>query len=207
MKPAAFLTLILLAACARSEDATVNAGNAAETIVEQVRSSGGGEEETAIGEWRTALQDERPAIEFGALGTPPAVTIVCGERGGLIIQRRGALAPGASPTLSVSVGGQGQQLRVVPGTGATPTQNAAIPPGDTLIAEMAQAQSPISLRFGDSAPLLLPQSPLIGQFSQTCASGGTTRLGAGAAGNTIGNAAEPANAAAPANETNAAAPR
>jgi hypothetical protein len=206
MKPAAFLPLVLLAAaCARSEDASVQPTESNERAVEQVRTTAGDDEETAIGSWRMALQDERPALEFGSQGTSPLITMVCGERGGLVLQRRGAMAPGSSPTLSVSVGGQGRQLTVVPGTGATPTQNAAIPPGDTLIQQISSAQAPIAMRFGDGTPLLLPQNALIGQFAQTCASGGTVRAPAGGEGNSVEAAAS--NAAAPANETNTAPAR
>jgi hypothetical protein len=112
------------------------------------------------------------------------------------------MAPGSSPTLSVSVGGQGRQLPVVAGSGATPTQNAAIPPGDELIRQMATADAPIALRFGDGTPLLLPQTPLIGEFAQICATGGTARTPASPAAPAGNNAADaPANSAAPANET------
>ncbi|HEY0012270.1 MAG TPA: hypothetical protein VGB79_05400 [Allosphingosinicella sp.] len=217
MKPAAFLTLILLAACARSEPASQSSEVNNQIAVEQVRDTGGDEEETALGQWRMALQGERQALEFGPQGSAAIVTIVCGERNGLVLQRRGVLPPGTSPTLSVSVGGQGRQLPVAAGTGAVATQNASIPPGDELIQLISAAQAPISLRFGDSTPLLLPPNALIGQFAQSCASGAGGRIGAAAgadaAGNAIGNAAGNAaapvemNAAAPANETKAAPAR
>lgn len=208
MKPAAFLpplmaTLLLTAACARSEPASDTPAEANQTAVEKVRNTGGGEEETALGQWRMALQGDRQALEFGPQGAAAVVTMVCGERNGLVIQRRGVLPPGASPTLSVSVGGQGRQLPVAGGSGAVATQNASIPPGDELIQLVSTARAPISLRFGDSTPLILPPSPLIGQFAQSCARGTAGRIGAGAEGNSVGDA--PANAAAPA-ELNAAAP-
>jgi hypothetical protein len=213
MKQAAVLTLILLAACARSEPATQSSEVDNRIAVEQVRDTGGNEEETALGQWRMALQGERQALEFGPQGSVAIVTMVCGERNGLVLQRRGVLPPGASPTLSVSVGGQGRQLPVAAGTDAVATQNASIPPGDELIQLISAARAPISLRFGDSTPLLLPPNALIGQFAQSCASGAGGRIAAGtdagAAGNaisnTVGNAAAPAetNAAAPAAETKA----
>jgi hypothetical protein len=216
MKPAAFLTLILLAACARSEDASVRPEESNESAVERVRATGGDDQETALGEWRMALQGERQALEFGPRGSTALITMVCGERNGLVLQRRGALPPGSSTTLSVSVGGQGRQLPVTAGTGAVATQNSSIPPGDELIQLMASAAAPISLRFGDGTPLLLPPDPLIGRFAQSCAGGTGGRIAAGGEaageGNAIGNAAEPAapaadNAAAPANGTNAAPAR
>jgi hypothetical protein len=208
MKPAAFLPLILpailvAAACARSEPASDTPADAGQTAVEKVRDTGGGEAETALGQWRTALQGDRQALEFGPQGAAALVTMVCGERNGVVLQRRGVLAPGASPTLSVSVGGQGRQLPVTAGTGAVATQNASIPPGDELIQLISTAQAPISLRFGDSTPLMLPPSELVGRFAQSCARGMAGRIDTGADGNSVG--AAPANAAAPA-EMNAAAP-
>jgi len=208
MKPAAFLppilpAILLAAACARSEPATDSPSDANQTAVEKVRSTGGGEEETALGGWRVALQGDRQGLEFGPQGASALVTMVCGERNGVVIQRRGVLPPGASPTLSVSVGGQGRQLPVTAGSGAVATQNASIPPGDELIQLIATAQAPISLRFGDSTPLILPPSELIGRFAQSCATGAAGRIDAGADGNSVGDV--PANAAAPA-ALNAAAP-
>jgi hypothetical protein len=213
MKPAAFLPLILLAACARSEPASQSSDANGHVEVEQVRDTGGDEEQTALGAWRMALQGERQALEFGPQGSAALVTIVCGDRNGLVLQRRGALPPGASPTLSVSVGGQGRQLPVAAGTGAVATQNAPIPPGDELIQLISTAQAPISLRFGDSTPLLLPPSPLVGRFAQSCASGGAGRIEGegiegGVEGNMAGNASAPlgGNEAAPAPAGNATSP-
>jgi hypothetical protein len=202
MKPFAVLGLVLLAACARSEDASVKPTESNGTSVEQVRSTGDDDQEPALGDWRMALQGERPSLEFGPQGATPVITLVCGDRGGLILQRSGALAPGSSPTLSISVSGQGRQLPVAPGTGPTPTQTVSIAPGDTLIQQMATAQAPIALRFGGDTPLILPRSPLIGQFAQTCAGGGTARAG-GAETNSVAAAGD----AAPSNETNAAVAR
>ena len=209
MKPAAAaLSLILLAtACARTEDASVRPpeSNGTYSAVEQVRAQNGDEREPALGEWRRALQEERPALEFGPAGTAPLLTLVCGERGGLLLQRPGVIAAGAAPTLSVTVGGQGRQLPVIPVQGATPMQQAPIGPGDTLIQQLASAQGPIALRTGDGTQIILPQSPLIGQFAQGCSTGFPREAAGGAeapGGNAQAAAATPAT-----NETNAASGR
>ena len=204
MKPAAMFFLLMLAGCARTEDASVRPAEGNGSGVEQVRATGGDEQEPALGEWRAALQEERPALEFGPAGTPPLLTIVCGERGGLVMQRRGALPPGAAPTLSVTVGGQGRQIPVSAGTGPTAIQNASIAPGDTLLQQLATAQAPIALRFGDGTQLILPQSPLIGRFAQSCA-GGRNRVADTEA--PAGNAQAAASDNAVSNEANAAAGR
>ena len=203
---AAAISLILLAACARSEDASVRPAESNEgyNSVERVRAQDTGDQEPALGEWRRALQEERPALEFGPAGTAPLLSFACGERGGLVLQRPGALASGAAPTVSVTVGGQGRQLPVVAVSGATPMQRADIPAGDTLLQQLAGAQAPIALRFGDGTPLILPHSPLIGEFARSCASGGGREAGAAAP---AGNAQAAAPEAAAGNETNAAATR
>jgi hypothetical protein len=209
MKPAAAaFFLILLAACARTEDASVRPAesNDSYSAVEQVRDQAGDDREPALGEWRRALQEEQPALEFGPTGTAPLIMIVCGERGGLVLQRSGAPAPGASPTLSVTVGGQGRQLSVVSTGGATPVQRTTLAPGDLLIQQLAVATAPIALRFGDGTQLLLPHSPMIGQFAQGCSTGFPREAAAGAPaadGNGQAAAAQPPAS----NETNGAAAR
>jgi hypothetical protein len=199
IKPAAVFALILLAACARTEDASVRPqeSNDSNRTVEQVRQPVADPEEQALGEWRLGLQQERQALEFGPSGTTPLVTIVCGDRGGFVLERPGALPPGAAPSLSVAIGGaQARQLPLTTGTGATAVQSATIAAGDPLLQQLASAQGPIALRFGDGSPLVLPQSPLIGQFAGSCAGG--QPLGGGAEQN--GAAAAPENAASNASE-------
>lgn len=205
MKPAVLFSLILVAACARSEDASVRPAESNDSAAQQPRRDASEEQELTVGEWREALEGERPSLEFGPAGTTPILTIVCGEGGGLVVARRGSLPAGASAMLGVTVGTQTRQLPVTVGTGATETQNAAIPAADPLIAQWAAAQAPVTMRFGDGTPLLLPPTPLLGTFSRTCASGGGRATAPAAAGAEPGAAD---NAAAPAgNETNAAAER
>jgi hypothetical protein len=213
MKPAAAaFCLILLAACARTEDASVQPAESGENFseVEKVRNPGSDDREPALGEWRRTLLEDRQALEFGPAGTAPLLTVVCGERGGLVLQRSGAPAAGAGTTLSVTVGGQGRQLPVAVSSGLTPMQRSTIPPGDTLIQQLAAAEDPIALRFGDGTPLILPESPLIGQFAQGCSTGfPRAGAGAGAAADADGDGqAAAANAQAPAaGEANSATGR
>ena len=200
MKPAAAaFAVLLLAACARTEDASVSPPEGNEAV-ERVREEGADEREPALGEWRRAFQDEQPSLEFGPAGTAPVLTILCGERGGLLIQRAGAPAPGAAPTLSITVAGQGRQLPMAPVAGATPVQRASIPAGDTLIQQLGAASAPIQLRFGDGTPLVLPHSPMIAAFAQGCASGFTRERAEEPAGNNV-------QAPAATEETNAASAR
>jgi hypothetical protein len=200
------ISLALLAACARTEDADAGGGNESYAGVEQVRSGDTEEQEPSLGEWRNGLMEDQAALEFGPRGTAPLLSIVCAERGGLIFQRHGAVASGAAPMMSISVAGQGRQLPVTPVAGATPMLRASVASGDALLTQLANAQGPITLRSGDGTPLILPPSPLIGRFAEGCATGRQqSRTAAGAAGENQAlpaeapaAAAEPANKAAPA---------
>ena len=199
MKPTAALSQILLAACARSEDASVRPAESNDSFsaVEQIRAQNADEREPALGEWRRGLQDDQPALEFGPAGTAPLVTIGCAERGGFTLQRAGAVAPGSAPTLTVAVGGQTRQLTMTAAADGSAAQRTTLAAGDPLIQQLASAQAPITLRFGDGTALILPQSPMIGQFSEGCSNG----FPRGTVGGD-GNGQAPA-----ANETNAAAER
>lgn len=171
MKPAVPLTLafLLLAACARDEDASVRP---AETNgVERVGDNEQEEERPALGEWRRTLLEEQPALEFGPDGTQALITLACGADRGIVIQRPGPLASGAQPHLSVTVGGQARQLQLTGVGGTTPGIRAAVPAGDPLLGQIAGSAGPIRIAFGDGTSLILPPSPLIGQFIQACASG------------------------------------
>ena len=70
----AAFALVLLAACARSEDAVLLPldNNQAEAAVETVRPDRD-DQELALGAWRETLQDEQRALEFGPTGAPPHV--------------------------------------------------------------------------------------------------------------------------------------
>lgn len=191
---AAPLCLALLAACARTEDADASAEptNEPYNVAEPVRTASA-EDEVALGSWRRSLQEDQAALEFGPQGTAPVLSIVCGERGGIVLQRHGALASGSSPAISISINAQGRQLPATAAGGATPMLRANIAAGDALLAQLAEASGPITIRTGDGPPLVLPPNELIGEYAASCA-GGTAASRAA----TAPNAANAANAAAPA---------
>ena len=74
---------------------------------------------------------------------------------------------------------------------------ASLSPSDELATNLARAAEPIAIRIGDSPPLILPPSQLIGTYIGQCASGGLTT----ARSDATGNASSSSNAAAPANVT------
>ena len=165
-------------------------GNDSARTVETVRPERD-DEEPALGEWRATLQDEQRAIEFGPRGAPPLFSIVCDARRGLLLQRHGLEPAGDLPVMLVSVGSETRRLAVTGGEGPIPMLRASLNGSDTLVAALARTTTPIAIRIGDSAPLILPASPMIGAYIGECQSGAlpASRADANA------NAAAAANAA------------
>ena len=184
--------IVLLAGCARSEDASLvpSGGNDSARTVETVRPERD-DEEPALGEWRATLQDEQRAIEFGPRGAPPLFSIVCDARRGLLLQRHGLEPAGDLPVMLVSVGSETRRLAVTGGEGPIPMLRASLNGSDTLVAALARTTTPIAIRIGDSAPLILPASATIGVYIGECQTGAlpASRADANA------NAAAAANAA------------
>ena len=186
--------ILLLCACARSEDATVNGNTNQLQPVERVHTSNSDEEEIAIGEWRETLQDDNGALEFGPRGVTPLFSFRCEARHAVALQRHGVVETGDLPTMLVSVGSETRRLAVTSVDGAVPMLRASLAPNDPFIATLSDAAEPIVVRIGETPPLALPTSPSIGAFLERCETGAApvTELPAAA------NAAAPANEAAPA---------
>ncbi len=166
------LIALLLVGCARSEDAaTVANVDGADRAVEGTKAPAEDDEEVAIGEWRESLQDEFAALEFGPAGATPLFSLRCDDRGGVLLQRHGTAATGDLPVMLVTIGNETRRLPVITAGGTIPMLRAVLPPRDPLLATF-RAPSPITVRIGDAAPLVLPPSPTIGTFVSVCASGG-----------------------------------
>ncbi len=72
----------------------------------------------------------------------------------------------------VTIGNDTRRLAVTSGTGPVPMLRAGLTARDPLLSTLAQEGSPITVRVGDSPPLVLPPSATIGEFVSLCASGG-----------------------------------
>lgn len=194
------LSLLLLAACARSEDASTlpSDTNGLAVPVEQVRPTADDDSQLAIGEWRDSLQDDAQALEFGPSGAAPLFSLRCDSRRGVVLQRHGVPPSGDLQMMLVTIGNDTRRLAVTGGTGPIPMLRAALTARDPLLSTLAQEGSPITIRVGDSPPLLLPPSPLIGEFVSLCASGGGQGADGGAEAN-MASAEEEADG--PENET------
>jgi hypothetical protein len=170
------LALILLAACARSEEATFSSiGNESGTAVETVRTSEGEDDEIALGEWRTGLHEEQATLEFGPSGAPPSFSLRCDARRGTLLQRHGAASSGDLPVMLVTVGSETRRFAVTSAGGAIPMLRATLPANDQFRPVLAGAETPITVRIGDSPPLVLPPSPLAGAYMTGCANGENQR--------------------------------
>jgi len=192
------LALLLLAACARSEEASMGPADSNQAVqkVETVRPERN-DEELALGEWRESLQEEQQALEFGPTGAPPLFSLRCDARRGILLQRHGLAPSGDLPVMLVSVGSETRRLAVTGSGGPNPMLRAALNASDQLLTILGRAATPIAIRIGDSPPLNLPPSPMIGTYIAECASGGASR---GGGADAAGNGAAPANEAASAGD-------
>ena len=125
-RSALLFTLVLLAGCARSEDASV-AGDVNELppAIERAPQREAENEEIALGAWRETLQEDTAALEFGPEGTPPQFSLRCAANRGLLLQRHGAVPMGDLPTMQVAVGREDRRLAVTASGGSVPVRLTA----------------------------------------------------------------------------------
>lgn len=164
--------IVLTAGCARSEDATVGSADANQSgqAVEQVRPDRDADE-PALGQWRETLQGEQRVIEFGPSGAPPLFSIGCDARRGLHLQRHGLEPTGDLPVMLVTIGSETRRFAVTGGDGPIPMLRATVSPADPLTAGLGRSDAPITIRIGDSPPLILPSNPLVGTYVSRCSGG------------------------------------
>jgi hypothetical protein len=182
---------LVLTGCARSEDANLMPAdaNGSTRIAEQVRHERV-DEGPALGAWRDTIQDTERALEFGPQGAPPVFSLSCDARRSLLLQRHGVQPTGDLPVMLVSVGSETRQLAVTADPGPIPMLRASLSPGDPLAASLSHAAGPITIRIGETPPLILPPSDQIGAYVAQCATG--TLAAAAPASAAAGNAAAPA---------------
>lgn len=183
--------LLLLAACARSEDASTLPTDINEAQpVETVRSIGEDDQQVALGEWRAGIQGEQAALEFGPAGTAPLFSMVCGNGGGLLLQRHGAVDFQGLQMMTIGLGGETRRVAVNAVQGTVPMLRAAIPATGPLLEEIAREQGPITIRTADSGSLILPHSAMIAEYIRGCENAPRTPLrpGNSAEGNVAADA-------------------
>lgn len=170
LRPSLCAALLLLAACARSEDA--RDAQTANTALPTVNTADLSEEdELSIGSWQSGLQDTQAVLEFGPVGAPARFTFACDARRNLVLQWPGAAPSGDLPNMLVTVGSETRRLAVVGAGTANPVLRATLPANDPFMRVLTTASARIFVRIGDAEPLVMPQSPLIGAYARQCANG------------------------------------
>ena len=176
-------TVVLLAGCARSEEARYSQVN--NTPQPSINMSDVGEDdELAVGTWQTGLQDEQPVLEFGPVGARASFSLGCDERRNLLLLWPGAPPEGDLPNMLVTVGSETRQFAVVSAGGSNPMLRATLRANDPFMRVLTGATARIVVRIGDAPPLVMPASPAIATYAQSCANG-EARSGVPAAGNTV----------------------
>lgn len=198
------LTILALAGCARSEEASLVPpdSNQGYNQVGTVGMPTDDDREPAIGQWRASLQDNAEALEFGPMGTDALFSLLCNGNRGVVLQLRGGAPAGPMPSMTVARGQASQRLPVTPGGGAIPMLRAEVPLQSPLAELLAAGGEPLLISLDDAAPLVLPPSPLIGDYLRSCATAQPLASGAGTGNTQAGNSA----AAAPQATGNTAAP-
>jgi hypothetical protein len=182
IRPALLSAIVLLAGCARSEEAryakvenvqlpALNAADPAD------------DDGLTIGTWQNGLQQDRAVLEFGPVGAPARFSLSCDDRRNLLLLWPGAPPEGDLPTMFLQVGSETRRLAVVSDGGATPMLRATLQQGDPFVRVLTGAQSRIAAQVGDAERLAMPPSPSIGAYVQQCASGEVR--GTAVAGNTV----------------------
>ena len=194
----ALSALLVLAACADSEppDVAPAEDDGAYNMIDPVTAEVTPETGPAIGEWARTLREERPALVFGPTGAEPLFSLLCDDREGILLNRHGVVETGTTGMMILTLGANQHRLAVNPVDAPLPMLRAAVPANDPLAAALAEYQGPLELAVGDGPALLLPPSPMVGDFIEQCASGDISAI----AVDEEGNAADAENAAAPADE-------
>jgi len=217
--PFALLATLAVAGCARSEEASLIPPDS-NLVYNQVGRVGVPEEDDrdpAIGQWRASLQENVQALEFGPMGTEPLFSLLCSGTRAVYLQRHGGAPAGPLPDMEVERGEVSERLPVTVTAGAVPMLRAEVQLSSSLAQTLAAQGEVLVFRLGDTAPLILPASPLIADYLRSCQTGSPlpTSVGDGAAtGNSAapapeaaGNTAAPAAAPAPAPAANSAQPK
>lgn len=195
------LALLLVAACARSEDASLVPpdSNLGYNQVGKVGAPEQDDQEPAIGQWRASLQDNVQALEFGPMGAGPLVSLLCTGNQSVLLQRHGGAPAGPLPAMQVSIGEISERLPVTAGGGTIPMMRAELPLDGPIAAAIGAGTEPLAVRVEDGAPMIIPPNPMVADYLRRCASArpGATPAGNGAAPIGNGAAAAAGNGAAP----------
>ena len=184
IRPLLLSAVVLLAGCARSEEARYSQIN--NVPVPSLNTIDQGEDdELAVGTWQNGLEGEQPVLEFGPVGAASPFSLGCDERRNLLLLWPGAPPEGDLPNMLVTVGSETRQFAVVSAGGSNPMLRATLRANDPFMRVLTGATARIVVRIGDAPPLVMPANPAIAAYAQRCANGEV-----GAAVPAIGNTVE-----------------
>ena len=153
--------LLLLAGCARSEEARY-AQSDNTPLPTQNGTDLGEEDELSIGAWQNGLQNDQPVLEFGPVGTTARFSISCDARRNVVLQWPGAAPSGDLPRMLVTIGSETRQFPLASSGTANPMLRATVPANDPFMRVLTGAATRIFVRIGDAEPLVMPPSNAIG---------------------------------------------
>ncbi len=161
--------ILALAACAQSEEASLvppqeDDGYNLVSPVKTLATEG----DLAVGGWASSRQDDEPVMQFGSPATEPLFSFRCDEGGGLILQRHGVIAGPGMNLMHVEAGGGARRLTVSPAEGPLPMLRGSVPADSDLVRELASSKDRITVKIGDGEGLVMPSSPLLGEFIRSC---------------------------------------
>lgn len=163
--------LLLLAGCARSEEAQYSQANV--PVVTLNAADQGEEDELAIGTWQNGTQDGQTILEFGAVGALARFSLSCDTRRNLILQWPGTAPSGDLPRMLVTIGSETRQFPLASAGNANPMLRATLAANDPYMRVLTGATARIVVRIGETQtqPLVMPASPAIAIYARQCTNG------------------------------------
>lgn len=171
-KPVAMLAgwaaVLLLAGCGEAYEPEELKANRNEIATVSVP-AWPGNEAVATGRWTPDNPASPAALSFILdPATPPAFRLACDDRGGILLERLGVPAVGATRMMEVNAGGELARLAVNEPQGEPEVLRAAIPFNHSLMAALAKPRGQLSVRAGDAQPLTMPLTPETAALAATC---------------------------------------
>lgn len=122
----------------------------------------------SAGNWRASLFEGARAIAFLDGGQNPLFRMHCDGRGGIILDRLQREAVGKVERMEIQLDGNVTRLAVNELETQTPTLRSAIRFNHDLLEKLGRPEGLLSIRAGETAPLLLPLTAATAEFVRGC---------------------------------------
>ena len=181
-KPLAFTVALLLAGCARTEEANQSQADQAGNLAAQAGGPASEADSLTQGAWTVGSE-----ASFEGPSGAVELVIRCDQRRGLIVQRPGLVPRGQLALVQLRTGGVVRRLAVTAPVGGSAGVEAVVPYNDQLIEPLMRFDEPLEVRFAGLDTLQLPPSWQVAGFVRDCQNAGPVEDG-NAASNTATNA-------------------